>query len=154
MNRWTVAVIAACALGALCGARGASGMDVSSATARGQLKALEQQWTAAEQRHDTVALDRILDDHFICTFGAGKPLDKAAFIRLAAGGAIDPTLTQDLADEVILVDHDTAVISEADTIHGTTGGKAYIHQFRVTATYIRRHGHWLALAEHLAWPTP
>ena len=42
---------------------------------------LERQWADAESRHDAVALNAILDDRFIDTFGGGKPLDKDAFIK-------------------------------------------------------------------------
>jgi len=115
--------------------------------ARQQLLDLEKDWTIAEDKHDATALQRILDERFVVTFGA-KTLDKKAFIELFAGD-VDPTASQTLTYDAVIIDGDTAVLVGTDTAHGTRDGAAYTTVYRYTATYIRRHERWLALAEHI-----
>lgn len=91
---------------------------------------------------------------FIATFGAGKPLNKDAFIKEIINGAIDPTVTEELSDETIIVVGDTAVIVETDTLRKTKDGRPSATAYRFTVTYIRRGDHWVALAEHGAAMKP
>jgi steroid delta-isomerase-like uncharacterized protein len=122
---------------------------LSDADAKQQVLDLEQEWVAAEHKHDAVTLRRILDDKFLASFGAGKPDDKEAFIREIVNGDIDPTESQTLTDRTVIADGDTAVVVGTDTERGTRNGAAYTAVYRYTVTYIRRHGQWVALAEHL-----
>lgn len=108
-----------------------------------------KKWVAAEVKHDATTLRRILDDQFIASFGAEKPYDKEAFIKLIVTGDVDPTESQTLTDETVVVDGDTAVVVGTDTVRGTHNGVAYTVVYRYTVTYVRRHNEWLALAEHL-----
>lgn len=119
-----------------------------STDARGQLLDLEKEWTAAEDRRDAGALRRILDDRFVATFGAAKTYDKEAFIKLFAG-EVDPSASQTLTYNAVIIDGDTAVLVGTDTARGTRDGTVHTAVYRYTATYIRRHGRWLALAEHI-----
>jgi hypothetical protein len=54
--------------------------------------------------------------------------------------------------------YNSAVVVGTDTLGGTNSGAAYTVVSRYTVTYIRRHGQWLALSEHLVevpqakWP--
>lgn len=124
-----------------------AGEKVASADEQALLK-LERQWIDAEARHDVVALQAILDDRFVATFGAGKLLDKNAFIKEVTAGAIDPTASQVLSDQTIVLAGDTAVVVETDTIRSTKNGQPSESVYRFTVTYIRRGDHWVALAEH------
>jgi ketosteroid isomerase-like protein len=112
------------------------------------LRKLEHEWVDAETRHDAVALRSILDDKFVATFGAAKPVDKDAFIRDITARPVDPTISQELSDQTIIVAGDTAVIVETDTERKVRDGKPSVAVYRFTVTYIRRGGHWVALAEH------
>lgn len=116
--------------------------------ARQQLIALEKDWVAAENKHDAPALRRILDERFVVTLGAAKTYDRESFIGLFTG-PVDPTESQTLSYEAILIDGDTAVLVGTETAHGTKDGAAYTAVYKYTVTYIRRHGQWLALAEHI-----
>ena len=116
--------------------------------ARQQLLDLEQEWAAAEDKNDATVLRRILGEGFVATFGAAKTYDKEAFIKLFAGD-VDPTASQTLTYEAVIIDGDTAVAVGTDTARGTRDGAAYTAVYKYTATYIRRHGRWLALAEHI-----
>lgn len=93
-------------------------------------------------------LRRILDERFVASFGAAKTYDKEAFIKLFAGD-VDPTASQTLTYEAGIIDGDTAVAVGTDAARGTRDGAAYTAVYKYTATYIRRHGRWLALAEHI-----
>lgn len=117
--------------------------------AKQQILDLEQIWVTAEHNHDAATLRRILDDKFVASFDADKPLDKESFIKLIVTEDADPTESQTLTDRNVIVDQDTAVVVGVDTERGTKKGKAYTAVYRYTVTYVRRNGQWVALAEHL-----
>lgn len=119
------------------------------ADAKQQVLDLEKEWVAAEIKHDANTLRRILDDKFVASFGAKKPYDKEGFIKGICGSDVDPTESQTLTDETVIVDGDTAVVVGTDTLRGTKNGTTYTEVARYTVTYIHRQGQWVALAEHL-----
>jgi len=120
-----------------------------SANAKQEVLDLGKEWAAAEVKHDATTLQRILDDKFVASFGAAKPYDKEAFIKAVTSGDVDPTESQTLTDETVIIDGDTAVVVGTDTARGTDKGVLQTTVYRYTVTYIRRHGRWSALAEHL-----
>ena len=122
---------------------------VPPADAKQQVLDLGKEWVAAEVKHDAATLRRILDDKFIASFGVKDPYDKETFIKHIVTGDVDPTESQTLTNETVIIDQDTAVVVGTDTARGTYNGSAYTVVYRYTVTYIRRHGQWLALAEHL-----
>ena len=69
-------------------------------------------------------------------------------------GDVDPTVSQTLSYEAVIIDGDTAVLVGTDTARGTKDGTAYTAVCRYTVTYIRRHGQWLALADHIVKVPP
>ena len=119
------------------------------ADARQQVLDVSKEWVAAEIKHDANTLRRILDDKFVASFGVKEPYDKETFIKHIVVGDVDPTESQTLTDETVVIDRDTAVEVGTDTERGTDKGVAYTVVYRYTVTYIRRHGQWVALAEHL-----
>ena len=119
------------------------------ADAKQQVLDLGKEWVAAEIKHDANTLRRILDDKFVASFGAKKPYDKEGFIKLICSGDVDPTESQTLTDETVIVDGDTAVVVGTDTLRGTKSGTTYTEVARYTVTYIHRQEQWVALAEHL-----
>lgn len=148
-------LIAACALASLPSLAGEPKSSGTPATdSQRQVLKLEREWVTAEIKRDVTTLRRILDDRFVATFGAGKPLDKESFIKAVTGDDTDVMLSQDLADESVLVDHDTVVAVGTDTVRGTAEGKSYTAVYRFTAVYIKRDGRWMALAEHLVQAPP
>ena len=150
MKQELAAVILACCTAASSSATEPTGpRSLPAADARQQVLDLGKEWVAAEIKHDSTTLRRILDEKFVASFGAKKPLDKEAFIEAIVSGDIDPTESQILSDETVIVDHDTAVVVGTDTERGTEKGVPYTEVARYTVTYIRRNGRWLALAEHL-----
>ena len=129
----------------------APGVDASQTAARDELLRLERDWTTAENKHDEATLRRILDEKFVATFGTKKPpYDKEGFIKAQLAGDVDPTVSDTLSDQIVIVDGDTAVVVGTDTERSTKKGEAHTAVARYTATYVRRNGRWLALAEHMA----
>lgn len=139
-----------CCLALLCGlmARGNS-QGGQPLDAKQQILKLETEWVTAEVKHDGATLRRILDDKFLASFGPSEPYDKEAFIKIILTGDVDPTESQTLTDQNVIVDHDTAVVVGIDTARGTEHGTPHETVYRYTVTYIYRDGKWLALAEHL-----
>lgn len=125
----------------------ASAATPDSADAKAQVLAVTQAWVEAENKHDAGALAGILDDKFISTYAANKPIGKDRFIKGITKGPVDPTQSQSLTDETVVVDGDTAVIVGDDTFHSAT--KPPSAPLRFTITYVRRDGHWQALGEHI-----
>jgi ketosteroid isomerase-like protein len=123
--------------------------SLAGAEARKQILELEQVWVNAENKHDVATLRSILDDKFVNTFGAGKLHDKEGFIAAVLSGEADPTQSQTLSDQTVVVHGDTAVSVGTDTVTGTEMGKPYSRVFRYTVTYVHRDGRWVALAEHM-----
>ena len=117
--------------------------------AKKQVLNLEKEWVAAELGHDADKLQRILDDKVVFSYGSEKPAGKATYIKEFTDGEVDPTESQILSDESVIVDRDVAVVVGIDTASGTEKGSAYSVVFRYTVTYVHRQGRWLALAEHL-----
>ncbi|HEV2174768.1 MAG TPA: nuclear transport factor 2 family protein [Nitrospira sp.] len=144
-----VFVILTCCVAALPASTEPKRSERSPADAKQQVLDLENEWVAAEIKHDTAALRRILDGKFVATFGAGRPHDKEGFIKGIVSGDVDPTESQTLTDQTVIIDEDTAVSIGTDTLHGTRKGAAYTEVARYTVTYVRRHEQWVALAEHL-----
>ena len=114
--------------------------------AQQQVLAVDKEWAEAENRGDSAALHRLLDDQFIAVFASGKTVGKEQFIQDVIGGS-GTIQSQELSDVTVLVNGDTAVVSETDTARGMEDGRPYLNAVRVTTTYIQRKGRWLALAE-------
>jgi ketosteroid isomerase-like protein len=150
MRRWLFAISAACAVQFSSTANSAE--PAWTDTQRRVLQ-VDRQWADAEQRRDAAALRRILDDGFIAVYGSGKVADKEEFIKNVIGDPKNKILSQDLGDITVRVQGDTAIVVETDTGRGTYDGQPYVQALRLSTTYIRRHGHWVALAEHFARAT-
>lgn len=149
VHQLIVGLMSACCMATLTVAtEPTSSQRASLSDSKQQLIALEKDWVAAENKHDAAALRRILDERFVVTFGAAKTYDRESFIALFTG-PVDPTESQTLTYEAVVIDEDTAVLVGTETAHGTKDGAAYTAVYRYTVTYLRRHGQWLALAEHI-----
>ena len=154
MNKSFLGIITSLAVALPLYAANASDSNSSFAEAERQVLQLEQEWTAAEIKRDEMKLRQILDDQFVVTFGSGDVVDKEGFIKAVIGDENEVILSQDLSDETIRIVGDTAVVVLTDTVHGTSKGEPYTQVLRITTTYIRREGKWLALAEHMVARKP
>lgn len=91
-----------------------SAASPSSGDARQQVLDLGKEWVAAEVKHDVVTVGRILDDKFLASVGSRPPYNKATYIKKITDGEVDPTESQTLTDESVIVDRDTAVVVGTD----------------------------------------
>jgi hypothetical protein len=93
MSKSLITTAAALAVAMLFAAGNTHAGDKAATGDEQALRKLEREWVDAETRHDAVAPQSILDDKFVATFGAGKPLDKklierrVPFHRSARGSA-------------------------------------------------------------------
>ena len=126
----------------------ATGATPTSEDSEREVMKVDKEWLEAEVARDAPALRRILDDNFVAVYGSGKVADKETFIRDVIGDGSDKVLSHDFGDFTFRAQGDTAVLVETGTIRGTRNGKPYVTVLRTSATYIRRNGKWLALAEH------
>jgi uncharacterized protein (TIGR02246 family) len=122
------------------------------ASAEAEIRALEQKWVEAELRRDAAAVAELIDDQFLIVFGAGKPIDKAQFVKAVPSFT---STSQVLSEQIVRVAGDTAISIGRDTAEGIHhDGSHYTETARYTATYIKRQGHWRALAEHMVKEEP
>jgi hypothetical protein len=137
---------------AFCSATSTAGLAAVSVASAGSddeqavLKA-DSDWAAAEMSRNGTALERILDDQFIATFGEGKPVGKPAFIKSILSEDPAKRVTQELSNRSVIVDGDTAVVVETDTETTIKNAEKRVLFWRFTVTYIKREGRWIALAE-------
>jgi ketosteroid isomerase-like protein len=150
VRKWLFAISAACAVhfSSIAGSA-----EPGWTEAEKQVLQVDRQWADAEIRRDATALRNILDDRFMAVYGSGRVADKEAFIKDVIGDPTDKILSQDLGDITVRVQGDTAVVVETDSIRGSDGGQPYVQADRLTTTYIKRNGHWVALAENFARAT-
>jgi hypothetical protein len=111
--------------------------------------AVDQKWADAESRGDIAAVRPILDDRFLATFDASRPLDKPTFLKVVFANDAGEREIQTLSDRTAVLAGSTAVVLETDTIASTNGGQTTRHVYRITVTYALRRAHWVALAEHI-----
>lgn len=149
MNRWRLGISAACAIAWSY----TSSAAPSAEEAKEQVLRLDREWANAEIKRDAGALRHLLDENFIAVYGSGKVVDKATFIKDVIGDGTDRILSQDLSDVTVRVRGNTAVVVETDTIRGTENGQPYVDATRLITTYVKRNGHWVALAERFGRAT-
>jgi hypothetical protein len=139
-----------CCLAASVGVREPANLNAEQPSdAKQQLLSVEKDWVTAEVKHDEAALRRILDDKFLTSFGPNRPSDKETFIKNLLSGEVDPTESQTLTDQRVIIDLDTAVVVGTDTLRRTKNGAVHELVARYTVIYIHRDGRWVALAEHM-----
>lgn len=136
---------------AFCSATSSMGWGEASEPARSadeqDVLKVDSDWAAAEVRRDEAALERVMDNRFIATFGQGKPVDKPTFIKSILSEDPRTAVTQELSNRSVIVDGDTAVVVEADTQTSVKNAEKNVMFWRFTVTYIKRQGRWIALAE-------
>jgi ketosteroid isomerase-like protein len=76
--------------------------------------------------------------------------DAETFINDLIGDTNNKISSQEMSDVSVHVRGDAAVVVGIDTARGTSDGQPYVYALRCTVTYIKRDGHWVALAEQFA----
>lgn len=107
----------------------------AAASAEEQLLALDRAWVEAEVKHDRKALERILDEKLVVTYGSGKTTGRAEFIAEILSEPIAP---YEVVHDLVRVFGDTAIVVD----RFGPGLKT-----KVTWVAIRRNGQWRVIAE-------
>jgi len=106
--------------------------------------AVEDEWIAAEIDRDEATLGRVIDDQFVLNSSSGKTSGKAQLIATVLAWKMTG---QTISERTVLVRGDTAVVFGTTELRFASEGKQDTKSLlRYTATYIKREGHWRALA--------
>ena len=106
---------------------------------------IELKWIQAEIDGDAETLRSILLEDFQASNADSAPVDREAFIARAIKFMASQQVSEELSDRHLVVNGDTAVILENDTLRGTREGEPFLMVMRLTATYVKRDGRWRAL---------
>lgn len=117
----------------------------SSADVEKAVTQLERDWMDAVQKKDAAALDRIVADDATLIDSDGRSMTKAAHIAEVKGG--DLKIESFTLDPVkVRVFGDIAIATSGDTEKSQFKGKDSSGHYIWTDIYIRRNGHWQAIA--------
>jgi hypothetical protein len=122
------------------------GQNASNPNAdRSMVVALENAWSQAQERHDSKALDRLLDDSFIDVEYDGSSMNKKAFLAAIGRPSWDE---QELVIESMTVQvyRGSAVVTGVYRAKGSHQGKPYLRRGRFTDTWVNQNGNWLCVA--------
>ena len=102
LDRYLYRVALAIAVGGMM-----SSVHSQQSSAQLELEALSDAWIDAEVRHDSDALERLLDEQFIVTFASGQTMDRAGFIEWIRNADIKPFR---VTNESVVVHGSAAVV--------------------------------------------
>lgn len=106
---------------------------------------MEHDWSQADTRKDTAALDRILADDWIGIDFEGTVLTKPQALRGIGSdsGSLESTV---LSDIKVRVYGDAAVLTGTDTEKSEYHGKDSSGKYLWTDVFVRRDGRWQAVS--------
>ncbi len=110
-----------------------------------EIQAIEMKWIQAEIDGDAETLRSILHEDFQASSSDREPVDRETFIARVTGYTAGQHVSQALSNRHLVVNGDTAVVLEDDTLRGTNEGKPFSVVMRLNATYVKRDGRWRAL---------
>ena len=108
---------------------------------------LEREWNEASKNQDKSVLERILAEDYITTDDTGQPANKAGVIATVQDYQ---TGSYTLDNITVKVYGDTAILVGRWTGTLTHKGKDISGVYWFTDTFVKRHGHWWAIATHQA----
>jgi ketosteroid isomerase-like protein len=146
-------------LGAVLAAAPAAGQarsaTPSSAADERALRALEQDWATAVERHDLAALDTILAPEFVITSPTGRVADKSAYLGYRAGDNAKADSLVGSETRVRLFGGSAVVTTLSVTsVARRRSGRVRQLTVRSTDTWVRRRGRWQCVASHLSLVLP
>jgi len=114
-----------------------------------RIAALEDEWLAAEVKHDEATLRRVIGDRYTMNLSDGTTLGKEQYISDTLSGAM---LSASITERTVLVDGDTAVtFGTVNVVEPPVDGKVSApRSSRYTLVYVKRGGQWQALAFHIS----
>jgi ketosteroid isomerase-like protein len=114
-----------------------------------QLKEMEDDWQKATRAKDTAALKRIIAEDWVATNEMGKILNREEYLSQTTANT-DVIQSNENTDMRVRVFGDTAVVTGGLTEKGTRNGTAYTDTYKWTDVFVKRGGHWQAVASQWA----
>jgi ketosteroid isomerase-like protein len=115
----------------------------ASQTEEQQVLAADDEYVAAEVKHDEPTMRRLVDDRFVYNAADGTTSDKEEFLRYALGM---PMIGQALRERSVVMEGGVAFVFATTDIKLAPPGKAeYVSSYRYTCAYVKRQGQWRML---------
>jgi len=119
-----------------------------SASAQGvedQIKKMEVDRAAAVVKGDVAKLDKETSDDYTLITAAGQMSDKAQMLIAFKSGQSKLSVDT-VSDMKVHVYGDTAIVTGKADVKGMLGGKDATGQMLFTRVYVKKGGHWVAVA--------
>ena len=154
MKRITVATaVAACVVSCILGATGASAevggtrSTGNRASDKNAVIAVEHAWGNALLKRDVAGLSRCLADEWALITSDGTRVTKAVALADLKSGALEIDSFR-LDDVTVRLYGNTAVVRGLITEQSKLRGKDTSGKSRFTDVFVKRDGHWQAVASH------
>jgi ketosteroid isomerase-like protein len=137
MRTLTLAVLLVCAGTSASYAQGDSDSDAES-----KIVAMEHIWAQSYMGKDPKALERILDDAFVCVGSDGRLLTKAEVLADVKTTTAQQILTESMA---VHLHGDTAIVTGTFRTKGVESGKPFARRERFVDTWLYKNQQWVAI---------
>ena len=117
--------------------------DDSEADVGSKIVAMEHVWAQAYVAKDPKALERMLDDAFVCVDSNGRLLTKEDAMMDVRTSTVLQILTESMA---VHLHGDTAIVTGVFLMKGLEHGKPFTERDRFVDTWLYRNGQWVSIA--------
>ena len=139
-----VALIAAPSLAVAQEHSGHSG-HVDASSVQGKIMTLEKQWFDAYKTGDTKALDAILDESAVLTYGDGSVRSKRQFLEgLRAPNSQEPLISPESVQ--VHAYGEVAIASGVRRVKGVQRGAVFVRRESFTDTWLHKGESWVCVA--------
>ena len=125
------------------GASAGYAQEDSDADVGTKIVAMEHVWAQAYVAKDPKALERMLDDGFVCVDSNGRLLTKVEAMTDVRTATVLQILTESMA---VHLHGDTAIITGVFLMKGMEHGKPFAQRERFVDTWLYRNGQWVSIA--------
>jgi ketosteroid isomerase-like protein len=133
---WVLAVV-------LAGTAATQAQDDSEFDVAPKIVAMEHVWAQAYIAKDPKALDRMLDDAFVCVDPSGRILTKAEAMDDVRRSSVLQILSESM---VVHLHGHTAIVTGVFLMKGIESGKPFAQRIRFVDTWLNRNGQWVSIA--------
>jgi ketosteroid isomerase-like protein len=116
-----------------------------------KLIAIEKKWTAAYKARDISLLSSLLAEDFVITVEDGSTYGKEGYIAHTADKSTHVQIAE-MSDLRVRMHGNTAIITGSYHEKGTSNGKAYEYNDRLTDVWMKNDGKWQVVASHYSVP--
>jgi len=114
------------------------------------IRVLEAKWVDAYKQRQVTALATLLAEDYVITTEDGTTYSKVGFISYNSGPLhVDEAAMSDLK---IRIHENVAVVTGAYRERGSSQGKAYDYNDRMTDVWMKINGKWQLIASHYSIP--